>query len=90
MLTKGCTGYLPNVVDTTKKVKIQLSDVHVVCKFLYVFPKYLPGLPPDREIKFEIELLPEMELIPKVSYRMAPTELRVLLDKKIIPCSYSP
>ena len=32
MLTKGCIGYLANIVDKTKKVKS-----HVVCKFLNVF-----------------------------------------------------
>ena len=29
MLTKGCVGYLA-IVDTTKKVVTELSDVHVV------------------------------------------------------------
>ena len=57
MLIKGCVGYLASVVDTTIKVATKQSDVHVVCIFPNVFPEELLGLPPDREIEFEIELL---------------------------------
>ena len=45
-------------MDTTMKVVTELSTVHVVCKFLDVFPEESLGLPLDREIEFEIELLP--------------------------------
>ena len=43
MLIKGCVGYLASIVDTTKKVVTKLADVHVVCKFLDVFPEELSG-----------------------------------------------
>jgi hypothetical protein len=33
-------------------------DVRTVSEFLDVFPEELPGMPPDREIKFVIELVP--------------------------------
>ena len=78
MLIKGCVGYLASIVDTTKKVVIELADVRVVYKFPDVFPKELLGLPPDREIKFEIELLPETTPISKAPYRMALAELKEL------------
>ena len=35
-----------------------LLDIPVVCEFLDVFPDELPGLPPDRDVEFKIELLP--------------------------------
>ena len=35
-----------------------LTFIHVVCEFLDVFPKDLPGLPLDREVEFSIELEP--------------------------------
>ena len=35
-----------------------LTSIPVVCEFLDVFSKDLPGLPPDREVKFSIELEP--------------------------------
>ncbi|KAL5578787.1 hypothetical protein UlMin_011229 [Ulmus minor] len=44
------------VVDTTKKAKVELNDVPVVNEFVDVFPEELPGLPPDREVTFEIEV----------------------------------
>ncbi|KAL5547540.1 hypothetical protein UlMin_002771 [Ulmus minor] len=97
MLSNGCVGYLAHVVDTTIDVILKPEDVHVVKNFLEVFPEDLPGLPPNREIEFEIELLPGTSPISKVPYRMAPAELKELkeqlqelLDKKFIRPSYSP
>ena len=37
---------------------MRLEDIPVVREFLDVFPDDLPGLPPDREIDFQIELAP--------------------------------
>ncbi|KAL8103722.1 hypothetical protein AgCh_028069 [Apium graveolens] len=57
----------------------------------------LSGLPPDREIEFSIDLMPEAEPISKAPYRMAPVEmkelakqLQELLDKGVIRPSVSP
>jgi hypothetical protein len=47
-----------------------------------VFPDELPGLPPDRDIKFGIELIPETALISRRPYRMPPDEL-VELKKQL-------
>ena len=74
MLIKGCVGYLASIVDTTIKVVTEQSDVCVICRFLDVFLEELLGLPPDREIEFEIELLPRTVPISKAPYRMAPVE----------------
>ena len=97
MLIKGCVRYLASIMDTMKKIVIELSDVCVVCKFLDVFPEELTGLPPDRKIKFKIDLLPRTIQISKVPYQMAPVKLKEfkqqlqeLLDKKFSPPSYSP
>ncbi|KAL5583419.1 hypothetical protein UlMin_015861 [Ulmus minor] len=77
-LDNGCTGYLAAVVDTTKKAKVELNDIPVVKEFVDVFPEELPGLPPDREVTFEIEVLPGTAPISKAPYRMAPAELKEL------------
>ena len=97
MLIKGCVRYLASVMDTTIKVATKQSDVRVVCRFSDVFPEELPGLPPDQEIEFEIELLPGTTPISKAPYQMAPAEMKELkqqlqdlLDKKFIRPSYSP
>ena len=58
--------------------------LHVVEEFLDVFPEELPGLSPDREIEFCIDLIPGAQPISISPYRMAPvklTELRKQLDE---------
>ena len=50
----------------------------MVREFLDVFPEELPGLPPEREVKFTIELLPRRAPISISPYRMAPIELKEL------------
>ncbi|KAL5546420.1 hypothetical protein UlMin_006107 [Ulmus minor] len=96
-LDSGCTGYLAAVVDTTKKARVELNEVPVVKEFVDVFPEELPGLPPDREVTFEIEVLPGTAPISKAPYRMAPaelkelqTQLQELLEKGFIRPSHSP
>src|SRR3989337_1433769 len=71
----------------------ELSKVPIVCKYPDVFPEELPGMPPDREIEFLIELLPGIAPISKRPYRMPPNNLeeikkqiKELLEKRI----YSP
>ena len=77
-IADGCTGFLASVLDTTKKGRDELKDVPVVNEFVSVFPEDLPGLPPDREVTFEIEVLPGTAPISKAPYQMAPVELREL------------
>ena len=77
MLDKGCQGYLAHVVlnDITPS---SVEEVRVVRQFPDVFPEDFPGLPPDRDVEFTIDLLPGMDPISLNSYRMAPAELREL------------
>jgi hypothetical protein len=49
----------------------QGSEVPVVNEFADVFPEELPGMPPNRDIKFVVELKPGTTLICKTPYRMA-------------------
>ena len=57
LLSKGCEAYLAHVTET-KLEKLKPEDVRVVWEFLDVFPEELSGLPPDREVKFTIGLVP--------------------------------
>ena len=43
-----------------------------------MFPEDLPGLPPDRKVKFTIDLLPSTAPISKAPYRMTPAEMEEL------------
>nr|GFB13562.1 hypothetical protein [Tanacetum cinerariifolium] len=53
----------------------------IVFEFPDVFPDELPGIPPVREVEFNIELIPGAEPISKAPYRMAPIELKKLKDQ---------
>ena len=55
-LRKGYEAYLVSVIDKDKQ-EVLLKDLPVVNEFNDIFPEDLPGLPPKREIEFEIELL---------------------------------
>ena len=57
---------------------MKIENIPVVCEFLDVFPNELHSLPPQRDIVFEIELIPGAQPISKVSYRMIPVELKEL------------
>ncbi|KAG8474400.1 hypothetical protein CXB51_033844 [Gossypium anomalum] len=54
---KGYDAYLAYVLDT-KVSESKIQAVPVVCEFFDVFPKELPGLPPEREVEFSIALIP--------------------------------
>jgi hypothetical protein len=58
----------------------QGSEVPVVNKFPDVFPKELPGMPSDRDIKFVIELKPGTVPIYKTPFRMTTPELAELKE----------
>jgi hypothetical protein len=53
----------------------EIQDILVVCEFLNVFPEDLPGLLPERNVEFVIELKPGTAPISRRSYRMPTNEL---------------
>ncbi|KAJ0848625.1 putative nucleotidyltransferase, Ribonuclease H [Helianthus annuus] len=95
-LRKGHTAILALVIDATTKDK-RLEDIPVVRDFPQVFPEDLPGLPPHRQVEFQIELAPGAAPIARAPYRLALLELeelskqlQELLDKGFIRPSSSP
>ena len=75
----------------------EIRDIPIVCEFLDVFPKDLPGLPSERDVQFGIDLKPGRALISRRAYRMPPkelaklkTQLQELIDKGFIQPSSSP
>jgi hypothetical protein len=72
-------------------------DIRTISEFLDVFPEELPGMPPDHEIEFVIELVPGTTPIFKRPHRMAANQLaelreqlQELLDTRYIHPSASP
>ena len=96
LLHKGCKAYLVHVIDKSLS-ELTLDNVPILCEFSNVFPKDLPGLPPDKELKFGIELLLGSAPVSIPPYRMTPAELKELktqlqdlVDKGFIRPSVSP
>ena len=74
-----------------------VAEISVVCEYPDVFPEELPGMPPDQDIEFVIELQPGTAPISRRPYRMTPSELlelkiqlQELQDKGFIRPSTSP
>jgi hypothetical protein len=61
-----------------KGVAEGLEHLPVVKEFTDVFPEELPGMPPERELEFTIDLKPGTEPIARMPYRMSTLELQEL------------
>jgi hypothetical protein len=70
---QGCTRSCAFVI-----IESPVEKIPVVCDYPDVFPDELPGMPPDRDIEFAIELQPGTAPISKRPYRMPPSELAEL------------
>ncbi|GKG58307.1 hypothetical protein Tco_0592086, partial [Tanacetum coccineum] len=69
------TSFLAHV--TTKEIedkseKKRLEDVQIVKDF----PEDLPGLPPMRQVEFQIDLVPGTAPVARAPYRLAPSEMK--------------
>jgi hypothetical protein len=95
------TLYLPDQGCTRScafaLIESPVESIPVVCEYPYVFLDELPGMAPDRDIEFAIELQLGTAPISKRPYRMPPAELaklkkqlQELLDKGFIRPSTSP
>jgi hypothetical protein len=97
----GLALYLPSQ-DSTRScafamIELPLKKIPVVSEYADVFPDELPGMTPDWDIEFTIQLQPGTTPISKRPYRMPPVELaelknqlQELLDKGFIRPSTSP
>ncbi|GJW48101.1 putative reverse transcriptase domain-containing protein [Tanacetum coccineum] len=99
-MLKGCPAFLANVntkETEDKSEKKRLEDVPIVRDFPDVFLEDLPGLPPTRQVEFQIDLILGVAPVARAPYRLAPSEmkelseqLKELSDKGFIRPSSSP
>nr|GEW57800.1 putative reverse transcriptase domain-containing protein [Tanacetum cinerariifolium] len=75
----------------------RLEYILVAKEFLDIFPKDIPGLPPVRQVEFQINLIPGTVPIARAPYKLAPSEmqklsnqLQELMDQGFIRPSTSP
>ncbi|GKB84159.1 putative reverse transcriptase domain-containing protein [Tanacetum coccineum] len=59
----------------------RLEDVPIVRDFPKVFPEDLPGLPPTRQVEFQIDLMPGAALVARAPYRLSPSEIKELSEQ---------
>ncbi|GKE13956.1 putative reverse transcriptase domain-containing protein [Tanacetum coccineum] len=99
-IQKGCQVYLAQVTSKKAEDKLeekQLEEVPIVREFPEGFLEDLPGLPPARQVEFQIDLVPSAAPVARAPYRLAPTEmqelstqLQELSEKGFIRLSSSP
>ena len=56
-LRKKCETFLALILDS-KRGQVDMEKILVVREFPNVFPKELPGIPPEREVDLSIEIVP--------------------------------
>nr|GFC40444.1 putative reverse transcriptase domain-containing protein [Tanacetum cinerariifolium] len=82
-LLKGYPIFLANITTKTIKDKSEekrLKNVPIVRDFSELFVEDLPGLPPTRQVEFQIDLIPGASPIARAPYRLAPSEMNELSD----------
>nr|GEW03353.1 hypothetical protein [Tanacetum cinerariifolium] len=73
-------GLLASLMDTSTDGP-SLETHPIVWDFSDVFPEELLGIPPERKVKFAIELILGTQPISKDPYRMAPIKLKELKEQ---------
>ncbi|GJS09236.1 reverse transcriptase domain-containing protein [Tanacetum coccineum] len=80
-----------------KSEEKRLEDIPIVRDFPEVFLEDLPGLPPTRQVEFQIDLMPGDAHVARAPYRLAPSKMKELseqlqeiFDKGFIRPSSSP
>ncbi|GJY88637.1 putative reverse transcriptase domain-containing protein [Tanacetum coccineum] len=73
----------PNVVTVMEKKSDEkrLEDIPVDKEFPEVFLENLPGLPPIRQVEFQIDLISGATPVARAPYRLAPSEMQELSNQ---------
>nr|GEV32946.1 putative reverse transcriptase domain-containing protein [Tanacetum cinerariifolium] len=99
-IKRGCLIFMAQVRKKETKDKSEekrLEDVLTVRDFLEVFLEDFLGLPPTRQVEFQIDLVPGAAPVARAPYRLASlelqelsTQLQEISDKGFIRPSFSP
>ncbi|GJX51846.1 putative reverse transcriptase domain-containing protein [Tanacetum coccineum] len=83
-LLKGCPIFLAHVTTKEAEDKSEekrLEDIPIVRDFPEVFPEDLPGIPPTRQVEFQIDLKPGAAHVARAPYLLAPSKMKELSDQ---------
>nr|GEZ45026.1 hypothetical protein [Tanacetum cinerariifolium] len=81
LIVQGCLSFLAQVTKKETKDKSKekrLEDVPTVRDFPEVLPEDLSGLPPTRQVEFQIDLVYSAAPVARAPYRLALSELQEL------------
>ncbi|GKB99102.1 putative reverse transcriptase domain-containing protein [Tanacetum coccineum] len=76
-ILRGCTLNLLNHPFNINLMNVDLGSFDAII----VFPEDLSGLPPTRQVEFQIDLVPVAALIAHAPYRLAPSEMKELSEQ---------
>ncbi|GJS72421.1 putative reverse transcriptase domain-containing protein [Tanacetum coccineum] len=79
-ISRGYQVFVAQVMEKKSDEK-RLEDIPVVREFPEVFPEDLPGLPPVRQVEFQIDLIPGAAPVARAPYRLAPSEMQELSNQ---------
>ncbi|GJY28174.1 putative reverse transcriptase domain-containing protein [Tanacetum coccineum] len=80
----ACDVFLAHITTKEAEDKSEekrLEDVPIVRGFPEVFPEDLPGIPPTRQVEFQIDLVPGVAPIARAPYRLVPSEMKELAEQ---------
>ncbi|GKE00572.1 putative reverse transcriptase domain-containing protein, partial [Tanacetum coccineum] len=83
-LSKGCDVFLAHITTKEAKDKSEekrLEDVPIFRDFPEVFLEDLLGIPPTRQVEFQIYLVPSVAPVARAPYRLAPSEMKELAEQ---------
>ena len=104
LIEKGCHLFVAQIShkkeeteEKKDKKEKRIEDVLIIREYPDVFPDDFPGLPPARQVEFQIELIPGAAPVARAHYRLTPSELEELskqltelMEKGFIRPSSSP
>ncbi|GJY76050.1 putative reverse transcriptase domain-containing protein [Tanacetum coccineum] len=79
-LSKRCDvffAYITRKEDKDKSEGKRLEDVPIVRDF----PEDLSGIPPARQVEFQIDLVPSVALVARAPFQLAPSEMKELAEQ---------
>ncbi|GKD76990.1 hypothetical protein Tco_1339611 [Tanacetum coccineum] len=83
-LSKGCDVFLAHITTKEAKDKSEgkrLEDVPIIKDFPELFPKDLPGIPPARQVEFQIDLVLGAAPVARAPYRLTPSKMKELAEQ---------
>nr|GEZ18007.1 reverse transcriptase domain-containing protein [Tanacetum cinerariifolium] len=79
-ISRGCQIFMIQVVEKKSDEK-SLGDIHVVKEFPDIFLEDLLGLPPVRQVEFQIDLIPGTSPVACTHYILALSEMQELSNQ---------